>query len=259
MPFRRHVQRDAGADVLLQFVQRGLAIRIDRFPRCACRSASAGSPRRHAFELPDGQLAARGLLRQVVAQLSIFDRQQRAAMARRDFAFFDPFEQRLFERKQADGIGDGGAVLPRSGSHFVLREVKFFHQAVECARLLDGIQILALNVFDERELERLLVAYFSQDNRHAQKLRALRSAPSALSRDELVSRADLSHNERLDDSARANGLRQFLECRFRKSRSRLIRARIDQVDVDLQRPAGGNLRWCDCRCGFLWMQLAGVA
>ena len=186
MAFRWHVQRDAGADVFLQFVQRGLAIRIVRFPP-ALADRSAGSPRRHAFELPDGQLAARGLLRQVVPQLSIFDRQQRAPMAGRDFAFFDPFEQRLFEGKQADGICHGGAVLPCSGSHFVLREVKFLHQAVKCARLLDGIQIFALNVFYKREFERLLIAYFSQDNRHAQKLRALRSAPSPLSRDELVS------------------------------------------------------------------------
>ena len=66
-------------------------------------------------------------------------------------------------------------------------------------------------------------------------------------------RADFSHDQRLDDSARANGLRQFFERRFRKSRPRLVRARIDQVDVDLQRPAGNNLRWSGCRRGFLWM------
>ena len=196
-------------------------------------------------------------MRQIAAQFSVFDREQRAPVARRDFAFFDPIEQRLFERKQADRIRNGGAVLPCSGSHFILREVKFLHQAVECARLLDGIEIFALDVFYERELERLLIAYFAQYGRHAQKLRALRGAPSPLSRDELVSRADLSHDQRLNDSAGANGLRQFFERRFRKSRPRLVRAGIDQVDVDLQRAAGGNLRGSGCRRGFLWMWLAG--
>ena len=65
--------------------------------------------------------------------------------------------------------------------------MKLFHQALECARLLDGIQIFALDIFDERELERLLVADFAQHSRHAQKLRALRGAPSALAGDQLVS------------------------------------------------------------------------
>jgi hypothetical protein len=127
--------------------------------------------------------------------------------------------------------------------------MKFIHQAVECARLLDGIQILPLNVFNESELERLLIAYLSQDNRHAQKLRALRGAPSPLARDELVSCAELSHDQRLDDSARANGLRQFLDSGFCKSCTRLVWAGIKKVDVDLQRSSGGAWRWGDCRRG----------
>ena len=65
--------------------------------------------------------------------------EQRAAVACRDFAFFDPFEERRFERKQADGICNGGPVLSSPGRHFVLGKVKFLHEPVKSAGLFDGI------------------------------------------------------------------------------------------------------------------------
>jgi hypothetical protein len=78
--------------------------------------------------------------------------------------------------------------------------VKLFHQPIEGARLFDRVQILALNVFHERKLECLLIAYFSQDHRNSQKLCVLRSAPPAFSCDQLVSGADPSYDERLNDA-----------------------------------------------------------
>jgi hypothetical protein len=64
--------------------------------------------------------------------------------------------------------------------------VKFFHQAIKCPRLFDGIQVLALNIFYKCELKRLLIAYFPQYHRQSQKLRPLRGPPSSLSGDELI-------------------------------------------------------------------------
>jgi hypothetical protein len=127
--------------------------------------------------------------------------------------------------------------------------VKFFHEAVKGARLLNGIQILALDIFDKREFQRLLVGNFPQNDGHAQELRTLRGAPSPLSGDELISRSDLSRDQRLYDSAHADGLREFLERRFREVCAGLIRARVDQINVHMQRSADDDMRRGDGGCG----------
>jgi hypothetical protein len=66
--------------------------------------------------------------------------------------------------------------------------VKLFHEVVERARLLDWIQILALDVFHERKLKGLLVTHLTQHNWNAKKLRSLRRAPSPLPCNQLVPR-----------------------------------------------------------------------
>ena len=102
-------------------------------------------------------------------------------------SFFDPFQKCFIERQEPNGVRHGRAVFAGARGHFILRQVKLIHQPLECARLLDGIQIFALNVFDKRQLERLLIAHFSQHRRHTEKLRTLRGAPSPFAGDELVS------------------------------------------------------------------------
>jgi hypothetical protein len=105
--------------------------------------------------------------------------------------------------------------------------MKLIHQSLESAGLLNRIQILALNVLDKTEFEGLLVAHLAENDGHTKQLRAQRRPPTPLARDQLVARADLPHNERLDDSAGADRLRQFLECCLWKPGSRLVRARIE--------------------------------
>ena len=109
-------------------------------------------------------------------------------------SFFDPFKERFIERQKPDGVCHGRTVLARASGHFILRQVKLIDQSLKCARLLDGVQIFALNVLNKRQLESLFITYIPQHCRHTEKLRALGRAPSAFTGDELVSRPGFSHN-----------------------------------------------------------------
>jgi hypothetical protein len=62
----------------------------------------------------------------------------------------------------------------------------------------------------------------------------LRSTPATFAGDELVAGSNSADNKRLDDSARLDRSRKFFERFFAKARSRLVRARIDQIDIDLK-------------------------
>jgi len=62
------------------------------------------------------------------------------------------------------------------------------------------------------------------------KAGALRRPPAAFAGDQLKSRG-----ERLDHSGGADGLSELFEALFAKSRSGLVRVRINEVNIDLSR------------------------
>ena len=70
-----------------------------------------------------------------------------------------------------------------------LREVELVGEAPVGERLFDRVQVLALDVLDERHLEQpLLVAAgdVPDDDRHLEEAGVLRGAPAALAGDDLV-------------------------------------------------------------------------
>src|SRR5205807_5185353 len=78
--------------------------------------------------------------------------------------------------------------------------------------------------------------------------RALRCTPTTFAGDQLKAIADWAKNQRLNDSAGFDGTGELIESLLAETRARLIRARLDQIDIDLLR-AGRN--WLACRscCG----------
>ena len=163
-------------------------------------------------------------------------------------ALFEEFLDRLFEFQQADGVCNGGAVFAGTFGDLLLGEVEFVGQALKCVCLLDGIEILALEVLDQRHFERHLITNVANDGGHTREAAALGSAPAALTSDQLIALADSANNERLYDAARPNRAGELFERLLAEARSRLIRARIDQVDVDLQQAFRLNRRQCHRRC-----------
>ena len=77
----------------------------------------------------------------------------------------------------------------------------------------------------------------------------LSRAPAALAGEQLKTRAAPADDERLDNSGAANGLRQFVESGLSEARPRLIGARVNQIDVDLEGGVGGISGASGCDCG----------
>ena len=89
----------------------------------------------------------------------------------------------LIEFQQANGVCDRGAVLSRAFGDFLLCEVEFFCEALECAGLFDRIQILALEIFDESHLECHFFGHVAHYDGNALDCSALGSAPAAFACD----------------------------------------------------------------------------
>ena len=67
-----------------------------------------------------------------------------------------------------------------------MRQLEFVDQAIERARLFERIQVLALDVLDERDRDGGFVRNAADDGRNVGEPRDLRGAPAALAGDDLV-------------------------------------------------------------------------
>ena len=141
-------------------------------------------------------------------------------------------QQRLHRRRQfqqARRVRHRRAALADLGGDFLLRELKLSAELRVAERFFQRIQILALQVFDERQFQHGAVIGFAIDDGNFGKIQQLRRAPAAFAGDEFKKSAAFAHNERLDDALLADGIGEFLQ-RFRgKIFPRLQRRRTNAV------------------------------
>lgn len=80
-------------------------------------------------------------------------------------------------------------------------------------RLFDGVEILPLNVLDQRHLEMgARLRHVSHDDRDTRQPDLLRRAPATFTRDDLKAVAgDALHDDRLDHAIGSDRLREFIE------------------------------------------------
>ncbi|MGB8438214.1 MAG: hypothetical protein WCE26_02400 [Candidatus Acidiferrales bacterium] len=168
------------------------------------------------------------------AFLGIRNRQQRTTVPRREPAFLEQILDRVFELEQADGVRYGGAVLAGALSHLLLGEMEFVNQALKGVGLLDGVEILALEVLNEGHFERHFLGHVADYNRHTAEAGSLGGAPPALAGNQLIAISDASDDERLDDSTRANRAGELVERFLAEAGARLVGAWINQVNIDLE-------------------------
>jgi hypothetical protein len=127
----------------------------------------------------------------------------------------------------------------------LLRELKFVNEALESVGLLDGVEIFALKIFDQRHFERKIFGYVAQNDWNAVHVGALRGAPATFAGDELVAAVNFADDERLDDAARLDRAGEFVKSLFAEAGARLIWAWIDQIDIDVKE-AFTEGRGCRC-------------
>ena len=84
---------------------------------------------------------------------------------------------RLLELQKTHGVGNCRTVLPGLFSDLFLRKMEIVGQFLKGMRLLNWVQVLALEIFDQRHLKCRLLWNVADDDGHAAHLRALRRTP----------------------------------------------------------------------------------
>ena len=139
-------------------------------------------------------------------------------MAHRQPARRDLSADLLGKLEKSKDVGDRRAILADRRRDGLLRQLKLVGEAPIGQRLVDRIQVLALDVLDERHLEER--TFLPRSRRRARRPAhgaspaSLRGAPAPLARDDLEPVADLAHDDRLNDAVRLDRAREILEGRL---------------------------------------------
>ncbi len=163
-------------------------------------------------------------------------------MPRGQFPFGNQERHRGGKFQQPDGVGNGAPVLPQPRGHLFLRVTGFLDQVLVRLRLLDRVELLALNVFHQRQFEQPLVGHLPDHRRNLQQARPLGGRKAALPGDQLEIPAEGADEHRLQNPVFADRGRQLFEALLVEEEPGLVRIRGDPVDVDLVR---GGLRALD--------------
>ncbi len=135
------------------------------------------------------------------------------------------------QAEQAEGVAD-----VRAGAADPLRELfvggaEVVEQLLVGGRLLQRVELRAVQVLDERVAEHVVVGRLADDGRDVLEAGPLRRPHPALAHDELVAAgAELPHHDRLQQADLGDGGGQFLERLFVEGQARLARVGRDRVD-----------------------------
>ena len=129
-----------------------------------------------------------------------------------------------------------------------MSEPKLFHQALQALSLLQRIEVLALDVFNERHGCGSLVGHIPHQHRNRLQTGQTRGAKAPFASNDLVfasvvALGELPHQNGLHDALRLDGLGQLVQRPFVHARSRLVNARHHLVKPELMGRAGFGLKW----------------
>ncbi len=108
-------------------------------------------------------------------------------MSRRKFTFAQEGLAAFGKLEKPQNIGHMASAFADDFGEIELCIAEFIDKLLIAHRFLDRIEIAALDVFDDREFERLTIIGVDADDRHFMQAGALGGAPAALARDDLES------------------------------------------------------------------------
>ena len=161
---------------------------------------------------------------------------QRAGVSRRQLAVGDKGLHLCRQLRQPHHVGDMAAALADFLGDVFLAAFEFVGQRVIALRLFHRIEVFALHVLDDHDLECVAVADVDRDDRHLVQAGELRGAPAAFAGDDLVAilRAlHRPHHDRLDHAMLLDGGRKFAEFSIGKSPTRVTRIWFEEFDRHL--------------------------
>src|ERR1019366_6154820 len=156
-------------------------------------------------------------------------------------------DQLLYIRRklqEPDQVCDGRSVLARAAAHLFLIQLQFAAQAVERLCGFDRVQILPLNILDQRDLQQLLIGDFLNDCGYPGHASDFGGSPAAFTGNELIPFRPPPDDERLYDTVGANGLSQLLDAIMLKDAPGLQWIGVDQLDGEL-RDLFPEMSWFD--------------
>ena len=175
-------------------------------------------------------------------------------MAGGEAAFLEKILDRRFEFQEADGVGNRGPIFSGAFGDLFLGELKFVNKTLKCVGLFDRVEIFALKILDEGHFEGQLFGHVAKNDRNVVKIGTLGGAPAAFASNQLVAIRDLTYDKRLNDSARLYGARKFVESLLAEAGARLVGARVDQVNGNVQETFTQRRGYRRCRCrGSQWV------
>src|SRR5690606_26921569 len=128
-------------------------------------------------------------------------------------------------------VRDSRALLTHAFRCLVLREIEILHELEVGQGFVDAVQIRTLNIFHERDFERLPIGGLSNHDRNLLQSREFRGSKPSLPRDQLISISSFSDDEGLDDPVRLDRSGKLLELFFGEIPSRLVWVRDNVFDV----------------------------
>ena len=180
------------------------------------------------------ELVLLDVVRRLALQRVIGERDERLRLSHREHAAREIVLHLLIELHEPQEIRDMGAAAPHLGGERLLREVELLEETRVRPRLLDGAEILALQVLDERDLARLRIVIGAHDGGDLREPRELRRAQAALARDELIAAlGQTAHEDGLQDTVGPHRLLELLHRRLIELRTRLEPVRADVADGEL--------------------------
>jgi hypothetical protein len=183
-------------------------------------------------------VAARGDLLAQADLLQRLDAEQGPCMPHVDASGHQQVLDRLRKLQQPQQIGRGAARAADGLRRLLVGEGKLGDQPLHALRLFQGVEVLALDVLDERHGQRRLIGNVLDDHRHRGEPGHLRRTKTPLSGDDLeLLRGQRAHQDRLDDALLADGLGQLGQRLGVHARARLVAAGAQLGDRQLVRNA----------------------
>ena len=134
--------------------------------------------------------------------------------------------------QQAQMVGDRGALEPHPAPDLLLAGTGL-GQRLQCVGEFHGVQIVALHVLDQRQLEAVARVEVRNHCGHAVEARRTTGAPAPLTDHQLVALTHPAHHHGLQHAVHADRGRKALELGSIEDAPGLIGVRVNGVDGDL--------------------------
>ena len=188
-----------------------------------------------ALDVPDRQALGDDA---VGERVRVGDGEQRARVSGRDLAAREQAARVLGQIGQAKRVGDMAPAFADDAGDVAVRIAVIGAELGVARGLFERVEVGALHVLDDGDLERFAVAGLDDEDRDLVQPGPLRRPPAALAGDDLVGVRDAgdgADDNRLDDAALLDRGREFFELGVVEQLSRVARIGPQELDRRLAR------------------------